>query len=282
MLHLNQRGLVDLQVLMIVLVVVFSGGFLTFRLSTSDDNQGSSTVQQSDEDSESTDTNAENEAEATEVENEPLPEDTPDPTQTVVNTNQNTSNVVSFTKGGISPLTNGRTVDISSTMSGAYSGTCTYTFTLGNTSVSESNQINNSNTCARTVQYTLFPKSGQYQAAISFVSFDGSVTADIDGLSVNIVPEEFSFTKGGGNWDGDNVFVSQTSADPHTGTCTFIFTNGSSTVETSTTISNSKTCETTVPGTSFPNTGNWLFDLSFAASDALITGSGGGFEIEIN
>ncbi len=285
---LSQKGAIDLHILMVVLVVVLAGGFLTYRVVSSSDNQTS--TESANGDNLATDANSdaeslegaenvdEDDEETTDGDTEQQNDEssTPAPTPTSPGVTE-----VNFTKGG-GPDISGVNVNASATMASSHSGTCTFTFTNGNTNVVKTSSVNNGKTCEISVPVSEFPKSGTYSLLIEFESNDGLTIASIDGSTVSLVPAEFNFTKGGGDYDGTNVVISETSAAAHTGTCNYLFTLGNSRVEKSSTINNSRTCSITIPGSAFPKSGNWDYTLTFNGTTDYVVGNGGGWAIEIN
>lgn len=284
---LTQTGGMDLHIVIIALVVILAGGLTVFRISTTNENRGNVGQAEGDEIITDADANAESEETADSVEQGDQQDetDTPNSSDQPSNTSSQPSNTTeaNFIKGGVGPPAGSNMfVDVSVSMDGAHTGTCTYTFTLGNTTVVQTDSITNSKVCDIDVPVEFFPKNGTYAVGVAFESNDGSVTASVGGFSVDVTPAQFNFTKGGGSFDGTNVVISETSALGHTGTCDYIFTKGSQRVERSNNITNSRTCAINIPGTDFPSLGDWNYTLTFTGTTEYVVGSGGGFVISIN
>lgn len=261
---------------MAVIVVLVVGGIVLLRVSSSGDD-GSNQTATIDDESSAKDSDVSEQQTADQKTEDPSSSDAGD-TSGSEGVATNTSSV-NFVKGGRSIDANN--VYIISAADQNLDGVCTYTFTLGNTEVEKA--VNSTGkSCDITVPITSFNKSGDWSYTLSYVSNDKLVVGTTVGGSIHLVPAEFSFNKGGGNFDGDNVMVSETTTDPQTGTCEYLFTLGNSRVEKSSTISNSRTCSITIPGSAFPKSGNWFYSLTFNSTEEFSVGSGGGYEITVN
>lgn len=188
--------------------------------------------------------------------------------------------IIGFVKGGNNIDTSSGTVSISNTASEELSGICKYQiFKQPDYNIEfELESDSNGKTCS-----TSFPIDRLYGATgWDYQLIYTDLANNVSGHGGGYLDTSFDFTKGGGNFDGNNVVVSETSSLPHTGTCNFKFSlPGSPTVERTTTINNSRTCTVSIPGSEFANSGNWLYDLTFNSTPTLFTGTGGNFQILI-
>lgn len=197
--------------------------------------------------------------------------------------NSNTKNI-QFTKG--SGHADYKIVSVSQSTSSPQTGTCTYIFTLGNSSVEKSNTIHNSKKCKIDIPVAAFPKSGEWAFNMKFSSTDGTIYGTGGGFPVTVDPQPrtISFRKGGKtSLNGGKVNVSATMSEAHTGTCTYTFSmNGSVKVKETRKIHNSKTCSAKIAKTEFPpKSAKYSLTLSFESSDGGVVAKQSPIDIEV-
>ena len=188
---------------------------------------------------------------------------------------------VSFTKGGAG--LQGSTVVVSFTANAPLNGTCNYTFTLGASTVSQSNG-NTGQTCAINVPLSSFVKSGNWSLDLKYVSADNYTQGSVGGVIVSIVPEvrTINFTKGGAGQNGDVVTASSNLSESQSGTCTFTFSlNGTVRVNQTVAISNSNKCAANIPISLFPKSATYSYTLSFVSTDTLTIANQSAFDVDV-
>lgn len=149
----------------------------------------------------------------------------------------------------------GDVVKVSATTDTPQTGTCAYTFTLGNSRVQKTNTITNSRTCAVNVPLSAFPKNGDWYFELHFASHDGTVTGEGGGMviTVNPKPRIISFTNGEGYktaaWCAYPTPYRRLKPEQ----CTYQFSlNGTVRVVKTTQITNSRVCSASIPVSEFP------------------------------
>ncbi len=193
---------------------------------------------------------------------------------TTARSDRSDTRIFDFVKGG-GNATN-TTVSVSEAARSRHTGTCMYTFTLGNSEVQRSNTIHNSNTCSIDIPISAFPKSGDWMLDLTFTSEDGRTHGSGGGyaITVNPQPRTIEFTKGGASYDKSKEVVSASStlSEAHSGTCTYTFLlNGDIEVQETNHITDAKTCRITIPRSKFPPKSATLsYELSFESDDSLV------------
>lgn len=187
----SEKGFVGLSVIAMIAVVVLVVGFAGYRFVNSKNNsqtQDQSTAPTAD----TLPIESETSAEATEEAVEPSDQDgqttAPVAPQTTSAPKANTTvqkRVISFTKGGGSR--SGDVVHVSSKLSEAQTGTCTYTFSLnGTVRVKKTNKVTSSNYCTNDIAVSNFPKSAIYSYTLTFLSSNGLVSASQAPFNIEI------------------------------------------------------------------------------------------------
>lgn len=193
-----------------------------------------------------------------------------------------TTKTVNFVKGGGS--LQDTTVVISLTADSTLNGTCTYMFSLGNSSFSKSNTATNTQTCAINIPLSAFVKSGNWYFKLSYVSSDGNTKGTGGGFEIAIMPEvrEISFKKGGAGQSETVVNASSDMSETQSGTCTFKFSLGGVVkVSKTTTISGTNRCSTEIPVSEFPQNGTYQYSLSFISNDTLTIANQSPFDVDV-
>lgn len=188
---------------------------------------------------------------------------------------------VKFVKGGAS--LQGSIVVVSLTSDSNLNGTCNYSFSLGNSTVNQSNNASG-RTCAINIPLSSFVKSGKWRLNVAYYSSNGQVTGKSGEFEVDIMPEvkEIYFTKGGAGQNGSVVSASSNMSETQTGTCTFSFSlNGSVRVTKTTSITNSNQCAIEIPVSEFPKSATYNYTLSFVSSDTLTIANQAVFDVTV-
>lgn len=188
---------------------------------------------------------------------------------------------VTFTKGGAS--LQGSTVSASFTASADLSGTCYFTFILGNSQVTQ-NSKSSGRTCAISLPLSSFAKSGNWILSLKYVSTDNYTQGSIGNIEVSIVPEvrTISFTKGGAGKNIDVISANGYLSESQSGICTFTFSlNGTVRVNKTVTISNSNKCSIDIPISEFPKSAIYSYTLSFISNDTLTIANQSAFDVEV-
>jgi|GEM_PF-2978339 len=273
----NQEGIVHVKLLLIAVVVVGAIVFTGFRVQSvrnnSEDNK--STINQT-----NTLANDKNKADTIDTVSEKTEESassSPFPAAPIEEKTLTNKTVV-FTKGGGSADANN--VTISSTANEKLNGTCTYIFKLGNSQVTESVKVSNSQTCNLTIPVSKFPKNGEWQYTMTYKSNDGTTTGGTTNPGIIYLyaeePRAISFSKGGAT---DSVSESspftasfRLSESPQSGTCEHWFYgfNSGSQLTKKTQISNGDKCEITIPVSDFPAQDSYQYQVSFTSNDGKV------------
>ncbi len=214
--------------------------------------------------------------------NTPTPVETPKPAPATAAAPAPSKATVKFTKGGGS--LQGSTVVIALTANATLNGTCTYTLTLGNSTITQSNSAKNTTVCAINIPVSTFPKSGNWFFSLTYKSVDGNTSGIGGGFDITIVPEvrEINFTKGGAGLNGAVVSASGNLSENQSGICTYTFSlNGTVRVSKTTTISNSNRCAIDIPIGDFPKSAIYSYNLSFISNDTLTVANQGAFDVEV-
>ncbi len=264
----------DRNFLLAIVVAVVFGGILLWQVSvSSSDNATYSEVSTetleklSNEDSDiSFRSNDSEQAEPEDSQTTTSVTSSSETTTTITTSSGNES--ISFTKGGEG--VQGTNVVISLTASGELNGQCSFVFTLGNSKVEKSNSAD-TKSCNLTTSVNEFSKTGAWNYVATYKSNDGTISFSSNG-TINIFPEEFFFTKGGRNFDGSSATFADISAEPHTGICNYTFSLGNYEFSESSMITNSRTCDITIPGSEFPELGTWTFTLVFNGTTEYVVG----------
>lgn len=269
----NQNGFVHIPILIAIVLTTTAVGYAGFRVVKSNNaaqpgSNPTSAQEEIKDDIKDADTKESQEE---------TPEQKPSDTAT------GSAGVITFTKGGGG--LEGETVKVSATTANPQTGTCRYTFALGNSKIEKKNTIKDSRTCAISVPLSAFPKNGDWSFVLYFTSNDGKVTGKGGGytIPINPQPRKISFIKGGGGQSGKTVSVSGTLSEDHSGTCTYSFSlNGTVRVKKSAENSSLRYCSLSIPTSEFPKSGTYSFSLTFVSKNGLVTASQSPYNITIN
>jgi hypothetical protein len=282
----NLKSIVHIKIVLIAVLVVSVVGFAGYRVQSAQNNSedNKSTTKQASTLNNNVNNNvnpvvavSDNPTVAVTIKTEESVASKPVPAAPVQQ-KELTNKTVVFTKGGGSADANN--VTVSSTASEKLNGTCTYLFKLGNSQVTESVKVNNSQTCSINIPISRFPKNGEWQYTMTYKSNDGITTGGSANPGIIYLyaeePRAISFSKGGAT---DSVSESspfnasfKLSESPQSGTCEHWFYgyNSGSQLTKTTQISNGDKCEITIPVADFPVKDNYQYQVSFTSNDGKI------------